>query len=573
MAAGFSELKKNLKKDFLGFPEIKTAVLADSASQLFCQALKGFGYTQQLNLNIWEADYDRIYESVMDDGSELYSFKPAVVIIFQSSRKLLNRFNNKDYTAKSRFADDHIDQLDLLTKTINTKLKCNIIYLNLNEINDRVFGNFGNKTEQSFIYQLRKINVELMHLAAKITNLNIADLSTLQNQYGAAVISSDRLYVNTDNVIEIDALGLVAKTITDIILVFAGKFKKCLVLDLDNTLWGGIIGDDGIENIQIGDLGIGKAFTGFQQWIKQLKQRGIILTICSKNTEHIAKEPFEKHPDMVLRLDDIAVFIANWENKVNNIRQIQSILNIAFDSMVFLDDNPAEREIVRMNIPEICVPELPEDPADYLTFLYHEQLFETGSFTEEDKLRTKQYREEAERNVMQASYVNEEEFLKSLQMQAIVKPIDKFTLPRAAQLTQRSNQFNLRTIRYTEEDVQSIITYPDKFTLTISLKDKFGDYGLISLVIAEKNENGNLFIDTWIMSCRVLKRGVEHLVLHELVKLAAQNGCTGISGEFLPTPKNGLVKDHYEKLGFVQLGKLWQLDIKAWESATFYISI
>ncbi len=571
MIEGFSELKKNLKKDFSGFPEIRTAVLADSASQLFCQALKGYGYTQQLNIHTWEADYDRIYESIMDDDSGLYSFTPDVILIFHSSRKLLSRFNKTELSSKMRFAESHLDQLRGLIEKINSKIKCNIIYLNFVEINDQVFGNFANKTPNSFIYQLRKINFELMQLSVQTTNLNIADLSTIQNQYGAARINNDRLYINTDNVFHIDALGHVAKLITDIILAFSGRFKKCLVLDLDNTLWGGIIGDDGIENIQIGDLGIGKAFTEFQRWIKQLLERGIILAVCSKNTEHIAKEPFEKHPDMVLKLEDIAVFVANWENKVNNIRQIQSILNIGFDSMVFLDDNPAEREIIRMNIHEICVPELPEDPADYLSFLYNQQLFETVSFTEEDKLRTKQYQEEAKRNIMQASYVNEDEFLKSLEMQAVIKPIDSFTLPRAAQLSQRSNQFNLRTVRYTDEDIKTIIADPSKYTLTVSLKDKFGDYGLISLLIAEKRTAEKLFIDTWIMSCRVLKRGVENLVLNELAVLALANGFSSIIGEYLPTPKNGLVKDHYEKLDFVQQGSQWELDLNAYNTKINFI--
>lgn len=571
MIAGFSELKKNLKKDFSGMPEIRMAVLADSASQLFSQAIKGYGFTKQLQINVWEAEYDRIYESVMDESSNLYSFKPEFVVIFQSSRKLLSRFNKKNEDGKRNFAANQLEQFEQLNATINSRLTCKIIYLNFAEINDQVFGNFGNKTVHSFIYQLRKINFELMQLSAQTANMNIADLSTLQNQYGQAVLTSDRLYINADNVLNIDALGYVAKMITDIILAYTGKFKKCLILDLDNTLWGGIIGDDGIENIQIGDLGIGKAFTEFQLWIKQLQQRGIILTVCSKNTEHIAKEPFEKHPDMILRTDDIAVFVANWENKVNNIRQIQSILNIGFDAMVFLDDNPAEREIVRMNIPEICVPELPEDPAEYLSFLYNEQLFETVSFTEEDKKRTKQYQEEAQRNKIQASYVNEEEFLQSLQMKAGIKPIDKFTVPRAAQLSQRSNQFNLRTIRYNEEDIKAIIADDTKYTFTVSLNDKFGDYGLISLLIAEKRENDKLFIDTWIMSCRVLKRGVENLVLNHLVKLALEKGFTSIVGEYLPTAKNGLVKDHYKNLGFVQAASQWHLDVKEYAAKIIFI--
>ena len=229
-----------------------------------------------------------------------------------------------------------------------------------------------------------------------------------------------------------------------------------MILDLDNTTWGGIIGDDGMENIQIGSLGIGKAFSEFQYWIKKLKNRGIIVAVCSKNTESVAKEPFEKHPDMVLRLSDISVFIANWDNKVDNIRQIQSILNIGFDSMVFLDDNPFERNIVRENIPEICVPELPEDPANYLEYLYGLNLFETVSFSNEDSARTKLYQIEAERAKVQKKFTNEDDFLKNLEMVSVIEPFNKFNTPRMAQLSQRTNQFNLRTIRYSEADIERI---------------------------------------------------------------------------------------------------------------------
>jgi FkbH-like protein len=546
----FSELKKLLKKDFAGLPVIKIAVLADSASQLFCLALKGYGYTQGIHLDIWQADYDQIYQTVLDKDSGLYSNTPDYTIVYKSSKKLLSSFYKCSPTQKKEFADKQAEFLKAIATSINETISTTIIIVNYPEISDMVFGNFANKIDSSFTYQLRKLNVGLMDLAINQKNINICDLSAIQNLSGSNSMVSEKLYINTDNVLGLNSLPIFAKNITDIILSYSGKFKKCLILDLDNTLWGGIIGDDGMEGIQIGDLGIGKAFTNFQKWIIQLKERGIILAVCSKNTEHIAKEPFEKHPDMVLKLQDIAVFVANWNNKADNIRYIQSILNIGFDSMVFLDDNPAEREIVRKEIPQVTVPELPEDPADYLSFLYQQNLFETSSFTEADSKRNDQYREEAGRAVLQQVFTNEAEFLESLQMTAEVKPIDKFTLPRVAQLTQRSNQFNLRTVRYTEEQLKEICEDENIFTFTVSLKDKFGDYGLISLLILRRKETGTLFIDTWIMSCRVLKRDVEKFALNEVVNLAIMAGCTRIVGEYLPTPKNEIVKDHYLQLGF-----------------------
>jgi FkbH-like protein len=373
-------------------------------------------------------------------------------------------------------------------------------------------------------------------------------------------------------VLSLDILPKVAHRILSIIAAMNGKIKKCLVLDLDNTLWGGVIGDDGIENIQIGSLGIGKAFTEFQYWVKSLKERGIILAVCSKNTESVAKEPFEKHPDMVLHLDDIAVFVANWENKVDNIRQIQSILNIGFDSMVFIEDNPFERNMIRENIPEICVPELPEDPAAYLQYLYSLNLFETVSFSNEDSERTRLYQTESQRVTLQQKFTNENVFLKDLNMLSLVEPFNKFNTPRVAQLSQRSNQFNLRTIRYTDADIQMLSTSNDYFTFSFTLEDKFGDNGLIGVIILKKESNSTLFIDTWLMSCRVLKRGMEQFVLNTISNFGKENGYTLLKGEYIPSAKNEIVKDHYKNLGFKMSENCWILDITNYKNKKCFIN-
>jgi FkbH-like protein len=404
----------------------------------------------------------------------------------------------------------------------------------------------------------------------KCKNLHILDYNLINAHYGRHFTFDPKVYYATDMILSIDILPVVAKHITDMILSLKGQFKKCLIIDLDNTMWGGIIGDDGLENIQIGDLGIGKAYTEFQLWMKQLKQRGIILAICSKNEEVTAKEPFEKHPDMVLSLEDIAVFVANWNNKADNIRYIQSILNIGFDSMVFLDDNPAEREIVRMNIPQITVPELPEDPSLYLDHLLKLNLFETSSFSEEDEHRTRQYQEEAGRAIAQQNFTNEDDFLRSLDMTSEVKGFNKFNTPRVAQLSQRSNQFNLRTVRYTESDIERLGNSPDHVTFSFTLKDKFGDNGLICVIVGEKRQN-ELFIETWLMSCRVLKRGMENFNLNTLVDYAKANGFTKIVGEYIPTTKNMMVKDHYRNLGFKEAGKNWELDVNSYTSKKCFI--
>jgi len=567
----FNLLKKNLKKDYSQFPVVKIAMLADTSTQLLAMAIKGYGYTRNIHFDVWEADYDQVSQTIFDEDSTLYASQPAYVILFLSSEKLLTEFYKKDIAGKKQFAVERLHYIEKIIAFINSRIKCNIICLNHVEINDAVFGNFANKTEASFLFQQRLINTGFMQLAVKMKNLNICDISAVQNKIGRDIFCSEKFYITTDNVIGLESLPAIARNITDIILSYSGDFKKCIVLDLDNTLWGGIIGDDGIEGIEIGQLGIGKAFTRFQQWICQLKERGIILAVCSKNDEQIAKEPFLKHPEMVLRLEDIAIFVANWNTKVDNIQHIQKILNIGLNTMVFLDDNPFEREMVKKAFPELTVPDLPEDPAEYLSFLYDLNLFETASFTEEDTHRNRQYREEASRTELLLSYTNEVEFLESLGMTVECRPIDNFTLPRAAQLTQRSNQFNLRTIRYTEEQLRAIIPYKDKYSLTFTLADKYGDYGMISLVIMGKKDDQDLFIDTWIMSCRVLKRNVEQFVLNEIVTLAIKHNFKRVIGEYIATPKNGLVKDHYQRLGFIFENDQWILEVENYSAFNTYI--
>ena len=466
-----------------------------------------------------------------------------------------------------------MDAIENIYSNLTSNLDAKVIYYNYTEIDDSIFGNYANKTESSFLFQLRKLNYELMSLASKKPNLYLCDISSIQNQFGKLNFFQASLYISTEMVLSIDVLPRVASKTFDLINTLHGKFKKCVIIDLDNTTWGGVIGDDGIENIQIGSLGIGKAFSEFQYWIKKLKNRGVIIAVCSKNTESVAKEPFEKHPEMVLRMEDISVFRANWENKADNIRQIQRILNIGFDSMVFLDDNPFERNIVRENIPEVCVPELPEDPANYLEYLYELNLFETVSFSNEDAERTKLYQIEAERAKIHQKFTNEDDFLKNLEMLSDIQAFNKFNTPRVAQLSQRSNQFNLRTIRYTDADIERIANSSDYVTLSYTLEDKFGDNGLICVIILNKEDKNTLFIDTWFMSCRVLKRGMENFVLNTIVNFAIENGFTTIKGEYIPTMKNDMVKDHYIKLGFEKNETYFSLETQNYQDRKNYIKI
>lgn len=574
----FKELKKKLKSENTKLPTIKVALLGDTATQLLGIAIRGMAVYRGYNIDLFEAEYNQVEQQLLDPTSNLYSFDADFIIIFQSTHKLGEKHSLLTTDKQQTLADDRLAFITSVCE--NPKLDGKkIIYFNYPEIEDTIFGSYANKVTSSFTYQVRKLNYELMNLAQHYPNFFICDIAGLQNKFGRNFMFTPNIYVSTEMVLSIDILPYVASRVMDIVCAIKGQFKKCLILDLDNTLWGGVIGDDGLEGIQLGHgLGIGKAFTEFQMWVKKLKNRGIIICVASKNDEAVAKEPFLKHPDMILHLDDIAVFQANWETKVDNIRTIQSILNISFDSMVFLDDNPFERNMVRENIQGITVPELPEDPGEYLEYLYSLNLFETASYSSNDKDRTKQYQTEAKRVSLKKTFANETDFLKSLDMVSTVSGFTKFNTPRVAQLSQRSNQFNLRTVRYTEADVTGMAADPKTMDLAFTLDDKFGDNGLIAVVIMKGQDKDTLFVDTWFMSCRVLKRGMENFTLNTMVETAKAKGYRKIIGEYIPTLKNGMVKEHYDRLGFTLVGngkdgvKRYELDVESYNPRECYIN-
>ena len=549
----FQQLKKLSKTDASALPQYSLAVLGDCATQHLATALRGYGVSVGIRLNVFDADYDQIDAQVMAPDSELYRFAPQGVLLQMCTEKLQEAFYDRPPEARASFAEDTYARIRQIWSRIGSRIPATVLQCNFPLIDDGVFGQFGNKTEQSFLFQQRKLNYLLMQGCQEAKNTFLIDLDALQTALGRSTFADPKLYYVAKMPISLAALPAAAKLVVDVVRSLQGAVKKCLVLDLDNTLWGGVIGDDGLSGIQIGELGTGHAFSDFQKWLKELKNRGILLTVCSKNNEDTAKEPFEKHPEMVLRLEDFSMFVANWEDKARNIRTIQQALNIGMDSMVFLDDNPFERELVRTMIPEITVPELPEDPALYLQYLRGLDLFETASYSREDAGRTEQYREKAQRAAFEAAFQSYDDYLEALQMRASAAAFDPFHYPRIAQLTQRSNQFNLRTVRYTEAEIEALAQDDSRIGLYFTLKDKFGDHGLISVVVLEKQPEDTLFISEWLMSCRVLKRGMEEFIVDKILSVAAQQGFRRVVGEYIPTPKNAMVKDLYEQLGFSRL--------------------
>ena len=362
---------------------------------------------------------------------------------------------------------------------------------------------------------------------------------------------------------------LYADHVARLLAAVRGKSRKCLVLDLDDTLWGGVVGDDGLEGITLGQGSpLGEAFLAVQRMALALHDRGILLAICSKNEEAVARAPFRQHPDMLLREEHIAVFQANWSDKASNLVAIAQILSLGTDALVFLDDNPAEREQVRQALPEVAVPELSGDVALVPRLVMAAGYFESIAFSAEDRQRAGYYRANAERRTLLKETVNLDAYLRSLDMTISFSPFDAMGRDRIVQLINKSNQFNLTTYRYTASDVEAIERDRNCHSLQVRLADRFGDNGMISVVVCRKQEK-TWEIDTWLMSCRVLGRRVEAAVLQEIAGPARAEGATRLVGRYIPSGRNQLVEDHYAKLGFVLLGQdgeggtLWSLDLSS----------
>ena len=427
----YLQLKKNCARTPETPDGTRFALLGDCATQLLATAIRGYALEMNLPLHVFEADYDQIDAQLMDTGSEFYAFAPETVLLYRCTEKLYERFVRTPLDARAAFAETEIEKIRAEWARVQHGTKADILFFAFLPMDDGVFGSYALREGSAFPYQLLKLNYLLAEAAREAGNVRLIDLEPIRAHMGYDAFHDPKLYAIAKMPISTQALPAVASRVMDAILARKGRFHKCAIVDLDNTLWGGVIGDDGLEGIQIGELGQGHAFTEFQTWLKELKNRGVMLAVCSKNDEANAKEPFLRHPEMVLKLDDFSAFVANWEDKASNIRRIQKELNIGLDSMVFFDDNPFERNLVRTMLPEVEVPELPEDPAEYTAFARMQNLFDTNSYSDEDRVRTERYLAEKSRTELSAGIDNYDDNLKALGMKAVCAPFDAFHIPRS----------------------------------------------------------------------------------------------------------------------------------------------
>jgi FkbH-like protein len=508
-------------------------------------------------LTSWKAefllgDYDNYVSEIVGEFSPLDEFKPEVILFLPSHRHcrysgLWLDAREKQEAAVRNTAAQILD----LCRAANNRTGAEIVLANFPLPGRLDPGPYRTRTLGSDWSFRKAVNLELGLNAPPF--VHICDVEFLSARGGTLDAWDARGWFESKQPYSPALLLDTAREAAHSIVSLRRSPKKVVVLDLDNTLWGGVIGDDGLDGIEIGDTSArGEAFKAFQEYLLSLTHRGILLAVCSKNDYEEAVEPFEKHPEMVLRMKDFVVFKANWQPKSENIRQIAAELNLGLDSLVFVDDNPAEVEIVRQFTPEVEAVMIGDDPSEFVGLLQDARFFEPVNITAEDLDRMRQYKQETQRQELLAAVTDMGAYLESLAMEAAVREFRSVDVPRISQLINKSNQFNLTTRRRTEAEVRAVMADPQYFGFTVRLADRFGDYGLISVVVG-KVADGTLEIDTWLMSCRVLKRQVEEEVLNEIVRLARARGCTHIKGVYKPTARNGMVRGHYPALGFAAL--------------------
>jgi len=543
---------KEKNKESLIFKRI--AIISSISTDFFEKFLKLQLYKKNISPKIYSSNYDSLSYEFLNPNSQLYNFKPDAIVILN---------NYIDIKSFPRLFADKVEINSWINSEVNyykniwkkaEKISAQIFQTNFVIPISRQLGNL----ESNYIFSrsncIRSLNLELI-------NASPSFVTFIDSNFFASYMGKDRWFSEKDYFLSkqgmsFDSMGFLSYGISSSITSYFGLINKCLVLDLDNTLWGGVIGDDDIDGINLDPNDpIGEAFLSFQKYILELKERGVILAVCSKNDIDIAKSPFMNHANMVLKLDHISCFIANWEDKPKNLITIADQLNLGLDSLVFFDDNPAEREIVKKMLKDVKVVDVPNDPAYYVRTLEMEMHFDWTNLSNEDLSRTDSFVSNKDRSALESESYDYNDYLSKLEMKSLIGEVEKRQMPRFLQLLNKTNQFNFRTLRFSSSEINKYKKTPERYKLLyISLKDKFTDYGIISCLITQKIDS-MCFIDSWVMSCRVFNRELEKMIINELVKIAQKWGCTKLYGQYIPTKKNKLIKDLYLDLGFKKTQK------------------
>jgi len=542
-------------KDLNPLTPFRLAILSNSTIDMIVPALVASAARHGIALEIIQPSYDQVAQEALTPDSTVNRSNPDAVLLALDYRALPMKLALGNREASSAMVQGAIGYLQALRNGIKSNSNAVCIFQSIPSPVETLFGSLDRMLSGTLRNSIDSINRELCEFVFNSGDV-LLDVAGVAETVGLADWYNTQLWNLAKFSFSNELIPLYADHVARTVAAIRGKSRKVLILDLDNTVWGGVIGDDGLEGIQIaqGDAR-GEAYLASQRLALDLRQRGIVLAVCSKNTDEVAREPFEKHPEMLLKLNHIAVFQANWNDKATNIRAIAEELALGLDAMVFLDDNPVERGLVRKLLPQVAVPELPEEPAYYARTLAAGGYFEAVAFAREDLTRAGFYQDNAKRAILQKQVGGVDAYLASLDMTITFQPFDATGRARIVQLINKSNQYNLTTRRYTDPEVVEAENDPKILTLQVRLADVFGDNGMISVVICRPGDAGVWEIDTWLMSCRVLGRKVEQMVLREILEHARGTGIYKLVGTYRPTDRNKLVVDHYAKLGFNKVGE------------------
>lgn len=546
----------------------KIAVLGGSTTHDIVKVLELFLLHYGIEPQFYESEYAQYWQDAMFGNAELAAFAPDIIYIHTSNRNIREYPQLSDTEAAvDALLDETYRHYEVMWDKLQKSYHCPLIQNNFEMPAYRLLGNREASDVHGRISFLNRLNERFYRYAREHDSFYINDIAYLSACYGLDRWSDSFYWHMYKYALCLQAVPTLSFNIANIIKSVYGKNKKALVLDLDNMLWGGVVGDDGAENLEIGqETSMGQAYSEFQEYLKRQKDIGIMLNVSSKNEEENAMAGL-MHPDGILKPEDFVLIKANWEPKSQNVAQIASELNIMQDSLVFVDDNPAEREIVRSSLCGVSVPEM-DSPEQYIRILDRSGFFEVTGLSQDDRLRSEMYKANLEREKAQESFGSYEDYLHSLAMKGTVRPFEPLYMARIAQLTNKSNQFNLTTRRYTQAELEQIAADDSYITLYGKLEDKFGDNGVVSVLIGHR-EKEILHMDLWLMSCRVLKRDMEYAMLDTLVHTCVKAGIAEIKGYYYPTAKNKMVEAFYALMGFTLEktdetgGTVWYYKIEA----------
>ena len=551
----FTNLKKN----------INVAILSSFTINGLAETLQVKCHKKNIFCRTYLAGYNQYNQEILSQESMLYRFKPDLTFLFLDIQNFLGDLFYNPYSIQKNSRELHIkniiDKIINLIKIFKTNSSSKLVISNFNIPKYSPYGVVETKTDYGYHEMIMDLNLQLLKEIKKLDNVYLFDFDRFVHLHGEQNILDSHKILFGDIKISLEHIPYLATDLMGYIIGLLGLSKKCIVLDLDNTLWGGIIGEDGFDDIKLGPESPGNAYVEFQKYLLALYQRGIILAINSKNNPTDAIKVIRDHPYMILREENFACIKINWNDKVSNMNEIANELNIGLDSFVYFDDDPVNREFVKINLPQVTTVDLPKDPVQYSTILRSMNEFNVLVITNEDSKRNQMYVEQRKRKELESDVSNLNDFLKQLDIKIEIKNADEFSIPRISQLTLKTNQFNLTTKRYQEEDIRKFVNDRKMLVECAQVKDKFGDNGITGVFIVKK-EDSEWIIDTFLMSCRIIGRRIEDGILSSILQRAKEEGVKKIKASFIPTEKNKPCENFLKDCGFQKEDDYWVFSLE-----------